>query len=86
MAVADPTRSQRPPATWRLDLRAERAFQLAGSQLRLYAELQNATCAREILSYDVEYDPSNPPDLSVARGTPNTLRIPLPIIGLEVVL
>jgi hypothetical protein len=77
--------ARRPPTTWRIDLRAERAFQLAGSQLRLYAELQNATFAREILSYDAEYNPSDPNDMTF-RGTPNTLLIPLPLIGVELVL
>jgi hypothetical protein len=84
--IVNPALSRRPPTTWRIDLRAERAFQLAGSQLRLYAELQNATFAREILSYDADYDPNASTDMARFRGTPNTLLIPLPIIGVELVL
>jgi hypothetical protein len=84
--VTNPAMSHRPPATWRIDLRAERTFELAHSQLRLYAELQNATFAREVLSYDAEYDPNASTDTARFRGTPNTLLIPLPLVGLELVL
>jgi len=84
--VANPVLSRRPPTSWRLDLRAERTFELAGSQLRIYAELQNATFAREVLSYDAVYDPNAPGDMTSFRGTPNTLLLPLPIIGAELVL
>jgi hypothetical protein len=84
--IANPALSRRPPTSWRLDLRVERSFELAGSQLRLYAELQNATFAREVLSYDAAYDPNAPVDMASFRGTPNTLLLPLPIIGAELVL
>jgi hypothetical protein len=82
----DPALARRPDASWRLDLRAERAFEVAGSQLRLYVELQNATFERETLSYDAEYNSAAPYDVSRSRVEANTLLLPLPLIGLEVVL
>ena len=71
----------------RADVRAERAFELAGSQLRLYVELQNATFTRETLTYDAVYNGAGPLDDALSyHDVPNTLLIPLPLIGLEVVL
>jgi hypothetical protein len=76
--------ARRPPLGWRIDLRVERALQVAGAQLRVYVELQNASFTRETLSYDAEVtggDAGNAPS-----PVPNTLLLPLPVIGVEVVL
>jgi len=51
-AVSYPLLARRPPLGWRIDLRIERALQVARSQLRVYVELQNASFTRETLSYD----------------------------------
>lgn len=83
--IANPARARRPPTSWRIDLRAERTVRIAGGELRLYAELQNASFTREIISYDVPYDPGRTDDPS-SRATPNTLLIPLPLVGIEAVL
>jgi hypothetical protein len=79
---------RRLPTTWRLDLRAERAFQLAGWQVRAYLELQNATFTPEALDYHLEYQPATDPTFEPVRPrvVNTTLLIPLPLIGLEVVL
>jgi hypothetical protein len=79
--VSYPLLSRRTPIGWRIDLRVERALQVAGAQLRLYFELQNASFTRETLSYDAE-DSGEPSPNAV----PNTLLLPLPLIGAEVVL
>ncbi len=80
--IRDPRHLRRPSATWRLDLRAERAFQLAGLQMRLSVELQNATMTPEVTGYEVSArDPSDPATYGAAE---KTLLIPLPMIGLEV--
>jgi outer membrane receptor protein involved in Fe transport len=84
--VIDPALARRPDASWRLDLRVERAFEVAGAQVRLYLELQNATFERETLSYDAEYNSQAPYDASRSHVEANTLLLPLPLIGLEVVL
>ena len=79
--------SRRAPTTLRADMRAERAFQLAGSQLRVYVELQNATFTRETLTYDAVYSGAGPlASPSSYHDVPNTLLIPLPLIGVEAVL
>lgn len=79
--------SHRAPATGSADLRVERGFQVAGSQLRLYVELQNATFTREVASYDAVYlGVGRVDDASSYREVTNTLLIPLPLVGLEVVL
>ena len=79
--------SRRAPTTLRADVRAERAFQLAGSQLRVYVELQNATFTRETLTYDAVYSGAGPlASPSSYHDVPNTLLIPLPLIGVEAVL
>jgi hypothetical protein len=80
--INDPSHLRRPAATWRVDLRAERAFELAGVHMRLSIELQNASLTREVTGYDVTAtDPSDP---STYHATEKTLFLPLPMIGLEV--
>jgi len=82
--VSDPSHLRRPGATWRVDLRAERAFQLAGWRMRLSIELQNASLAREVTGYGLAArDPSDP---STYQVTEKTLFLPLPMVGLDVEL
>jgi hypothetical protein len=80
LTYRDPTHLRRPPPTWRVDLRAERAFQFAGWSMRLSIELQNASLTKETIDYDVagEYG-----DLSSFHVVDKTLFLPLPLIGLE---
>jgi hypothetical protein len=79
--------SRRAPTTVRADVRVERAFELAGSQMRLYVELQNATFTREIVTYDALYGGTGPLVSPASyHEVPNTLLIPLPLIGMELVL
>lgn len=73
---------RRLPTDVRLDLRAERAFQLDGWQMRAYFEMQNATLTPEALDYQLQFNRSGPGFHVVT----NTLLIPLPLIGVEVVL
>ena len=80
--IRDPTHLRRPPATWRLDLRAERAFVVAGFRMRLSVELQNATMSDEIIDYSL--GASDPSDPSTYRVAEKTWFLPLPMVGLEV--
>jgi len=80
--IRDPSHLRRPGATWRLDLRAERAFQLAGRTMRLSLELQNASLTREVTDYGV--GASDPFDPSTYHVTEKTMFLPLPMVGLEV--
>ena len=80
--IRDPAYLRRPGATWRLDLRAERAFQLAGRNMRLSLELQNASLTHEVTGYGIgATDPSDP---STYHVTEKTMFLPLPMVGLEV--
>jgi hypothetical protein len=74
---------RRLPTNWRIDLRAERPVRLGGWDARVFFELQNATLTREVIGYDVRSDFNDP--LSYHR-VEESLFIPLPLFGLEVVL
>lgn len=80
--IQDPTHLRRPGASYRLDLRAERAFAFAGWSMRVSVELQNATLTREVTGYDLDY--GDPFDPSTYRVTEKTLFLPLPMAGLEI--
>jgi hypothetical protein len=82
--VRDPSHLRRPPATWRVDLRAERAFELAGRHMRLSLELQNASLTHEVTDYGV--GATDPFDPSTYHVTEKTVFLPLPMIGLDVEL
>jgi hypothetical protein len=84
--VSYPLLARRPPLGWRIDLRVERALQVAGSQLRVYVELQNASFTRETLSYDAEPTSGDAGTVPSPSTVPNTVLLPLPVIGVEVVL
>jgi hypothetical protein len=79
----DPTYLRRLPASWRVDLRAERELQLSGWKMHVYFEMQNATLTKEVLGYELRNDISTPSTYHVVE---NTLFIPLPILGMEVEL
>jgi len=82
--VVSADKLRRLPTTWRIDLRAERAFELGGWQMRAYFEMQNASLTREVVDYHLEpIDLGNPTSYHVVEGT---LFVPLPLVGLEVVL
>jgi hypothetical protein len=80
--IRDPAHLRRPPTSYRLDLRAERGFQLAGWTMRLTAELQNATLRREVVAYDLAF--SDPTDPATYRVAEKTMFLPLPMVGLEI--
>jgi len=84
--VRYPLLARRPPLTGRIDLRAERALQVAGAQLRVYVELQNASFSRETVSYDAEYAGEQTGVVRSPNTVPNTLLLPVPVIGVEAVL
>lgn len=84
--VRYPLLARRPPLTWRIDLRAERTLQVAGSQMRVYVELQNASFSRETLSDDAEYTGEQTGVARSPNTVPNTLLLPVPLIGVEAVL
>lgn len=84
--VRYPLLARRPPLSWRIDLRAERTLQVAGSQLRVYVELQNASFRRETLSYDAEYAGEQAGAAPSPSTVPSTLLLPVPVIGVEAVL
>jgi hypothetical protein len=69
---------RRPPINGRIDLRAERAYQFADWRMSLYLEIQNATLTKETVNYEV--DPLS------GRVVPQTVFLPLAIVGAEVVL
>jgi hypothetical protein len=70
------------PTSYRIDLRAERALEAGSWHMRLFFELQNATLTPEAIGYTTEPVPGT----SGARVVSDTLFLPLPLIGLEVVL
>lgn len=84
--VSYPQLARRPALGWRIDVRAERALQVAGAQLRVYVELQNASFTRETLSDDAEYAGEQTGATRSPGTVPNTLLLPLPVIGVEAVL
>ncbi|HEX8108233.1 MAG TPA: hypothetical protein VF516_10925, partial [Kofleriaceae bacterium] len=71
---------RRLPTTGRIDLRAERALSVGGRPGRLFFELQNATFLPEPLGYRVDGFGAG------QRVVEDTLLLPLPLVGLEVVL
>lgn len=75
---------RRLPTTWRLDLRAERTFELSGWQMRLFFEMQNATLTPEVVGYSFGRDVGHGP--FSYHVVEDTVFIPLPLIGLEVTL
>jgi hypothetical protein len=74
----DPFHVRRPPLTWRVDVRAERAFQFSGWRMRLYVEMQNASLTREVVGYELLLNPH--------RVVEKRRFIPLPMAGVEVAL
>lgn len=69
-------RWRRAPMNWRVDLRAERAFQFTGWRMNLFLEVQNASLTKEVIGYEA----------AGSQIEPQTLFIPLPLVGLEAVL
>jgi len=69
---------RRPAPTWRIDLRAERAYQLAGWRMSLTFEVQNASLTKEVSGYEV--------DPETTRVVEQTVFLPLAVVGLEIVL
>jgi hypothetical protein len=69
---------RRPSPNWRIDLRAERAFQFATWRLSLYADVQNASLTKEIVGYAE--------DPLTRQVLEQTVFLPLALIGLEAVL
>jgi hypothetical protein len=75
---------RRPPVNGRIDLRVERAYQFAGWRMSLYFDVQNATLTKEIVNYAVITNYAvDPVTVSIV---PQTVFLPLAIVGLEVVL
>ena len=74
---------RRLPTNYRIDLRAERTFQAGDWNLRLFFELQNATLSSEVIGYNAE---PVAPASAREHVVEDTLFLPLPLIGLEVVL
>jgi outer membrane receptor protein involved in Fe transport len=80
----EPTSLRRLPTTWRVDLRAERELRFSGWNLRVYAEMQNASLTKEVLGYELTSEPLNASGDVRYRVAERTLFIPVPIVGMEV--
>jgi len=61
-----------------IDLRVERSYQFAGWHMNLYLEMQNASLTKEIVGYEAE-----PQTGAVIE---HQVFLPLPVLGLEVML
>jgi hypothetical protein len=77
---------RRVPTNYRLDLRAERAFRAGGHDMRVYFEMQNASLTHDVLDYTYTNGTSDPHDPASYHVVETTMFLPLPLIGLEVVL